>query len=179
MEPLGKYMKKILWCGMIAVMVLGTLWHFGYEVLGETRIAGYIFPVNESTWEHMKLAFYPMLLFHFVLCSVEDRKYKSVEFASLAGIFTATWLIPVLFFTYRGCLGFGKSFIDISIFYISVALAFGLISHILKAGREKAYNILTWIMYVWVVLQTVSFIFFTYHPGALQIFAEPGDATPM
>ena len=71
MEPLSKKMKKTLWCGMIAVMVLGTLWHFGYEVLGETRIAGYIFPVNESTWEHMKLAFYPMLLFHFVLCSVE------------------------------------------------------------------------------------------------------------
>ena len=174
MEPLSKKMKKILWCGMITVMVLGTLCHFGYEVLGETRFAGYIFPVNESTWEHMKLAFYPMLLFHFALCSVADRKYESVEFASLLGIFTATWLIPVFFYTYRGCLGFGKSFIDISIFYISVAFAFGLIAHILKAGREKTYNILTGIMYVWVVLQMFSFIFFTYHPGELQIFAKPG-----
>ena len=173
MELWKKDMKKVLWWGMLGVMLLGTFSHFAYDFFGKIKCLGYIFPVNESTWEHMKLAFYPMLLFHFLLCSLVERKYKSGEFASLAGVLAATWLIPVFFYTYRGCLGFGKSFIDISIFYVSVALAFGLIAHILKAGREKTYGILTWIMYVWVVLQVVSFIFFTYHPGELQIFAKP------
>lgn len=173
MELLTKDMKKVLWWGMLGVMLLGTFSHFAYDFFGKIKCLGYIFPVNESTWEHMKLAFYPMLLLHFLLCSLVERKYKSGEFASLAGVLAATWLIPVFFYTYRGCLGFGKSFIDISIFYVSVALAFCLMAHILKAGKEKTYDTLTWILYGLIVLHIIAFIYFSYHPGKLQIFVDP------
>ena len=44
------------------VAIVGTLWHFVHNLTGENRFVGYFFPINESTWEHMKLVYFPMLL---------------------------------------------------------------------------------------------------------------------
>ena len=43
--------------------ILGTLSHFIYEWTGENLIAGYFFNVNESTWEHLKLLFFPTVTY--------------------------------------------------------------------------------------------------------------------
>ena len=52
--------------GYIAVAILGTLLHFVYEWSGSNMIVGLFSSTNESTWEHMKLAFYPMLIFSII-----------------------------------------------------------------------------------------------------------------
>ena len=46
--------------GYIAVTVLGTLLHFVYGWSSSNMLVGLFAAVNESTWEHMKLAFYPI-----------------------------------------------------------------------------------------------------------------------
>ena len=43
-------------------LILGILLHFTYEWAGENIIVGIFSAVNESTWVHLKLAFYPMLI---------------------------------------------------------------------------------------------------------------------
>ena len=43
--------------GILAVWVSGSLFHFVYDWTGKNTFAGLFFPTNESTWEHMKLAF--------------------------------------------------------------------------------------------------------------------------
>ena len=55
-------LKKIEWISFLAASVLGTLFHFVYGWSGENPVAGLFFPVNESTWEHLKLIFFPILL---------------------------------------------------------------------------------------------------------------------
>ena len=47
--------------GAIFVLIAGTLSHFVYEWSGQNFILGFFFPIDESTWEHMKLIFFPML----------------------------------------------------------------------------------------------------------------------
>ncbi|MBR7099452.1 MAG: hypothetical protein IKC59_08555 [Clostridia bacterium] len=49
--------------GFAVTSLLGTLLHFLYEWLGEAVWIAPISGVNESTWEHMKLLFWPMLLY--------------------------------------------------------------------------------------------------------------------
>ena len=44
----------------IFVMILGTLLHFTYEWSGGNLLVASFSAVNESTWEHLKLLFYPM-----------------------------------------------------------------------------------------------------------------------
>lgn len=42
------------------ISILGTLLHFTYEWSQNNAIVGLFSAVNESTWEHLKLLFFPM-----------------------------------------------------------------------------------------------------------------------
>ena len=46
----------------IFISVLGVLLHFTYEWSGDNAVVGLFSAVNESTWEHLKLLFFPFLL---------------------------------------------------------------------------------------------------------------------
>lgn len=54
-------LKKVMIFAAIIVSVIGTLAHFVYDWSGQNSFVGLFTPVNESTWEHMKLLFFPML----------------------------------------------------------------------------------------------------------------------
>ena len=58
-----KKLKYFTVVGGAAVLALGAAAHFFYEWSGNNFFVGMFSPVNESVWEHMKLAFFPMLLF--------------------------------------------------------------------------------------------------------------------
>ena len=60
-------LKKFCVIGFFVTTVLGILSHFVYDWTGGGFLIGLFFPVNESTWEHMKLLFFPMFfsLFRF------------------------------------------------------------------------------------------------------------------
>jgi hypothetical protein len=44
-----------------AAALVGTAAHFLYEPLGRPRLLVMFLPVNESPWEHVKLAVWPLL----------------------------------------------------------------------------------------------------------------------
>ena len=52
--------------GFLTAAVLGTLAHFTYRWSGGALLAGVFCAVNESVWEHMKLLFFPALLFTMI-----------------------------------------------------------------------------------------------------------------
>lgn len=60
------------------ISILGTLLHFTYEWSQNNAIVGLFSAVNESTWEHLKLLFFPMLfLTLFELFFFRDRLPKT------------------------------------------------------------------------------------------------------
>ena len=46
--------------------LFGTLLHFLYEWTGKNNFTALFSGVNESTWEHMKLLFFPLLIFSII-----------------------------------------------------------------------------------------------------------------
>ena len=46
---------------ILAVILLGSLSHFLYELSGGAAIFALFCPINESVWEHLKLLFFPFL----------------------------------------------------------------------------------------------------------------------
>ena len=52
-----KRLKLYMILGFLFTAALGTIWHFLYDWTGRGAIAALFFPVNESTWEHMKRSF--------------------------------------------------------------------------------------------------------------------------
>ena len=102
--------------------LVGTLLHFLYDWTGENTLAAVFSGVNESTWEHMKLLFWPFFLFAiFQYFFYKEANYWYVKLAATA---LGLMLIPVLFYTYNGMFGKSPDWVNIAIFYIAAAGAF-------------------------------------------------------
>lgn len=163
-------LKKEMIKGILFVSIAGTLWHFVYEWSGNNPLAGLFFPVNESTWEHMKLLFFPMLLYTpYVYKKLKDA-FPCILSALLYGILLGTFLIPVLFYTYKGILGRDCIALDIAVFIGSVILAFGTIYK--SALSCKLHSILSFLK-IAVFATAICFFIFTHYPPAIGLFAIP------
>lgn len=110
--------------GFAVSTLLGTVLHFLYEWTGESPLVAVFSGVNESTWEHMKLLYWPLVLFAAIQWYFfrTEKNYWPVKLAStLLGL----GLIPVLFYTCNGVFGKSPDWLNIAIFYIAAAAAFG------------------------------------------------------
>ena len=169
-------MQKKLLCYTIACIVftsiLGTLAHFIYEWSNENFLVGLFTPVSESTWEHMKLLFFPMLLYGVFICARLAREYPCLTYAYPLGILVGTFAIPALFYTYSGILGTTYTPIDILIFYISVVLAFSIVYVGTLRCQQKGSFVQKSPFFFWllVFVLAISFMIFTIHPPSLGIF---------
>ena len=178
--------KKVLnYCvaGYIFVSILGSLSHFFYDWSGGNFLVALVCPVNESTWEHMKLLFFPVVLYTIFWpgqCRKERQITAGMLLANIFGIIS----IPVLFYSYSGIYGKNLSFIDISIFFISVFvvfyLAYNWIVRRTEKGNKNCRGLLYWnvekyevILIVVSFLLAICFFVFTFYPPEWGIFKEP------
>lgn len=169
---LKKQIFRNLIYGIITVSILGTLGHFLYEWTGENKIAGLFIAVNESTWEHMKLLFFPMLLYTLFMMLKFRKNAPVVLPAMLISAIIGTLLIPVLFYTYTGILGFMINTVNIAIFYVCVIISFTAAHLIIKKCKLEEINI---ILYFIITLFICMFFLFTYDPPGLGIFIDPAQ----
>ena len=51
---------------IIVISVVGTLSHFLYDLTNHNKFIGIFAAVNESTWEHIKIALTPTLLWGLI-----------------------------------------------------------------------------------------------------------------
>ena len=101
----------------------GTILHFLYDWLGEAIWIAPLSGVNESTWEHMKLFFWPTFLYA-VAQSFFFRNREAFWCVKLRGILLGLLLIPILFYTYNGVIGKSPDWFNIAIFFISAAISY-------------------------------------------------------
>ena len=165
-----KSIKSWLIAGFIFTAVFGTLSHFFYVWSNENPLIGLISPVNESTWEHMKLVFFPVLFWSLLLSPHLSDVSPSLRPALLFGSLLGTLTVPVLFYTYSGILGRTVTWIDILIFFISVFLTFFCAWKF--QSSSKIYKKRTAIYFL-TVLFLILFFLFTFLPPNIGLFAEP------
>ncbi len=163
-------LKRYTIAGIFFTLITGTLLHFVYEWSGNNRIAGLFSAVNESTWEHMKLVFFPMLLYSFYMNMKLKNVYPCVTSALLFGILLGTLLIPIIFYTYSGVLGRNLSVLNISTFIISVLISFCSVYKLSLSCRLEDFQDLLEIL---VLFFAVCFLLFTYNPPEIGIFMAP------
>ena len=81
-------------------------------------------PVNESTWEHLKLLFSPMLLFGILEFFCYGRHYPGFLPIRVCSILIGMVTIIVLFYSYTGVLGFDIPAADIAVFLLGCTAAY-------------------------------------------------------
>lgn len=168
-------MKKTVyawqWLGFVFTGIAGVLLHFLFEWSGENIIVALFSAVNESIWEHIKLLFFPMLVFAWVQYRSIGKDYPEFWCVKLVGIVLGAVLIPVLYYTVNGSLGETPDWVNIAIFFVAVAISYLTEAWLFKTGRieckqpKKAQMILLIIAGIFVV--------FTFIPPRIPLFEDP------
>lgn len=162
-----------LW-GFAVTSLLGTLLHFLYDILGGAIWIAPFSGVNESTWEHMKLLFWPML-FYAVFQSFFFRDRADFWSIKLKGILLGEILIPIIFYTYNGAIGKSPDWFNIAIFFIAAAITYIYETKLLKS--EPKEHAPTWLSLTLLFVIALAFVFFTFDPPTLGLFKDPIDGT--
>jgi cell division protein FtsW (lipid II flippase) len=167
-------MKRTVWLwqlfGFAFTALLGTLLHFLYDWLGEAVWIAPFSGVNEATWEHMKLLFWPAFIFA-VIQSFFFRDREDFWCVKAKGIILGIILIPLLFYTYNGVVGKSPDWINIAIFFICAAIVFIYESRRFNSdimfcrSPKKALIALLFI--------AALFVIFTFLSPKLGIFKDP------
>lgn len=165
-----KHLKQYTIIGIIFVLIIGTLAHFLYNWTGNNHIVGFFTPINESVWEHMKLLFFPMLLYSLLMILKFHQKYSCITSALCFGILMGAFLIPLFYYAYTSILGKNILILDISTFILSIVIAFWLSYELTLSCRLESYTSLQCIL---VCILFVCFLVFTYHPPDAIIFKDP------
>ncbi len=160
--------------GFAVTSLGGTLLHFLYEWTGEAVWAALFSGVNESTWEHMKLLFFPMLSYA-VVQSFFFRERADFRCIKCKGILLGQVLIPILFYTYNGVIGRSPDWINIAIFFISAAVAYLYETRLFH--QENTPCKFPWLASLVLGLLAVLFFVFTFTTPKLGIFKDPLTGT--
>ncbi len=168
---MNKYFKKCFILSFIFIIVLGTISHFLYEWSNYNKIIGFFVAVNESTWEHIKLALFPALILSIVrLIYVKNNNLLAGMFISLISMII---LIPLLFYGYTFLLGHHNVILDITLFIISVFIGEFLFYKVLSINKSlKIYNIY---FIIGIILILTSYSLFTFFPIKSFMFEDPVD----
>ena len=174
----GKKIKFEIW-GFIFTAVLGTLLHFLYEWSGKMPAAALFSPVNESVWEHLKLLFFPFVL--FTLWELLRTFPAPACFlpARTLGLSAGLFSIPFLFYCYTSILGTNYLALDILVFLLSILIAFSVSGFIEKKAARSAREsgllcrILLYLSIVVLLVLLALFLFFTFNPPHMPLFRDP------
>lgn len=168
-------MKKSLsfWqiLGFVFTGIAGVILHFLLEWTNQSIVVAPFSAVNESTWEHMKILFFPMLLFALIESRYIGKAYKSFWCAKLIGIVVGIVLIPVLYYTINGIFGSTPDFINIAIFYVAAAISYVLESRLMKNELVNCDSPKTAIVIL--MLIALLFAFFTFMTPQIPLFEDP------
>ena len=162
-----KCIKRGIIIGILFVLAAGSLSHFLYDWSSRQSVIGLFTPVNESVWEHMKLLFFPMLLFSLFMAGKLKNRYPCVISALCFGILAGTVCIPTLFYAYTFAAEKSIFILDLAIFLFSTITAFFLAYQLTLSCRMQAY---TAVLFILVCALFACFIVFTYHPPSFGMF---------
>jgi hypothetical protein len=168
--------RSIFWqaAGFALVTFGGTILHFLYDWTGGNTLISPFSGVNESTWEHMKLLFWPLFLFALVqrLFFEDQENYWCVK---LAEVLLGLVLIPFLFYTYNGVFGKSPDWVNIAIFYITALLVFLFERWAFQKDRLHCkYPVLA---FAAICLIGAAFVVFTFAPPQIPLFQDPITGT--
>ncbi len=115
------------------IVFFGSLLHFTFEWSYKNLLIGVFSAVNESTWEHLKLAVISAIIWMLIETKLLKEKPENFFFVKTTGIYLILFLIVVIFYSYKAILGNHSLFLDILTFIIAVIF-----------GQLFSYKLMFW-----------------------------------
>ncbi len=157
--------------GFFFIVFVGSAMHFVYELSGGNAVVAVFAAVNESVWEHLKLAFFPAVLFSALEYVFVRKKTKNFLIAKTVSYYVMPITIIVLFYGYKLIFKQHTLVWDILVFVIAVAL--GQFANFRILISKEASNFLKVISALMLVVVSLCFLLFTYFPPHNFLFKDP------
>ncbi len=156
--------------GALFIIITGSALHFVFQWTGAWPAIALVAAVNESVWEHLKLAFWPGVFWAFLPNAL--TKTLSLDRISAKGVsllLTAIFIV-VIFTTYTYFLGRNFLILDIGTFVFAVVAGQGL-SAWLMSGKF-ANSLISRIGISLFSIQLVAYSLFTFFPPNHWLFID-------
>ncbi len=158
-------------------VLLFRLLHYIYEWTGNNAIVGIFTSVDESVFQHMKMAFYTYLIvtiIEYLIFKDDIDDPKEFMYSSLFSLILLPWFVQFLYFT-AAMFGhidnyYFELIYSISMGYFSIIPVILLEKWYVKLELQKPAKILILILTVLLVAQ---FTVFTFFPPWHDVFANP------
>ena len=160
--------------GFLFTAVLGTGLHFLFDLTGGSVLAALFSAVNESIWEHLKLLFYPMLIFSLYQYRKWGRDRQDFWCVKLRGTLWGLVLIPVLYYSYTGILGVEADWFNITIFFLAAGFVYRWETRQFQKGLACPRPSLAVTGFVIIAL---LFTLLTFRPPHIPLFQDPLTGT--
>jgi hypothetical protein len=155
--------------GIGVIFLVGAFFHFLFSFTGNWPPAGAIAPVNESVFEHLKMTFWPTLLWAVISYGFLKSTANIFVIAKAAALVTMPLAILALFYGYTAV--FEESvIIDILIFLAAVAVGQYVNYLILKSNSLPSW--LTGLSALLIITLGVQYALFTFYPPHNPLFID-------
>lgn len=170
-----KLVKKLSIIGFFVISIIGTLLHFTFEFSGSNVFVGLFSAVNESVWEHLKIAVMPTFIWTIIELVVLKYRQDNLWSSLLVKIITIMVSITLGFYIYTAFTGGHITWISILLFYIAILL--GQVFSYKEITSKKVKVEYEEISKYLVIAIFLMFIFFTFLPPKLNLFRDEVTST--
>lgn len=160
-----------LWM-ILPLGVIGSVLHFLFDWTRHNRIIAVIAAVNESYWEHIKIAIWPVFVLQVVLFSVGGFNYLSFIPAATIALYSIPISMVGLIFLYKAISRRNILWLDISLFFVVIAIAQVLFVLVLQQLLANALMVLLSVLFLCGLV--AAFVRFTFKPPREpDVFIDP------
>lgn len=163
--------KLLLWeiGGFLFIGLVGASLHFTYELSDfSSTVVAYFSAVNESTWEHLKMTFFPGLVFALVEYTYVRDKVNNYLIAKTASLFIMPLVIVIGWYIYAPAVGRSIYPVDLVLFYIAVFTGqFVSYKLLTRPPMEQKFNNYAIGLFLALFL---AFSTFTFYPPRIFLF---------
>lgn len=157
--------KKIIVSALV-LWGIGALFHFVYDWI-DIKALAWLFPVNESIFEHTKLVFFPFTLYYLMLFILKKDKLNNLIYRCNVSGLIGIVIEVVSYYTISGILGRDIAWINIGILLVSFVVALICDTKVDKNEEHTIYGPL--VLYLSLLFFIVSM---TYCPFNIAFFYD-------
>ena len=165
-------LKNIHIVGSVFTALLGVLLHFAYDMSGGSDFVAIFSAVNESTWEHLKLLYYPVVIYGIGEYFLYGKNTTGFLASKTVALIVSMLSIVAVFYTYTGVLGENISVINIMLFLAAVVLNYYLSYSFIELNAFENSSINRASIFT-LILLFICFWVFTFYPPLINLFRDP------
>jgi hypothetical protein len=154
----------------ILIFAAGSALHFAYSWFGAWPPVAIFAAVNESVWEHLKIAFWPALLWAALQLRLGRPRDDGYWAARGIGLFAISIAIIIVFYGYTAFLGDNLLLLDIATFAMAILIGQSISNLALSAVRRSPGLRIVGLAALFA--QIAAFSAFSYMPPHLILFED-------